>query len=173
MTHVPLPAQLCLVSEFVTPREAAAAFGVSLKTLRDWEKRGKLLSTRTPGGHRRYNIRSVEGWRELVNSSFKLCHPEYETETGLRRRSAPTEAGIEARGRLLAELGRRARVTAEEALRAADEMLAEEAGRQDGETCGTCERFWGERSPETCPRRRIRQTDFGCTQWTPIAKRRG
>lgn len=108
---MPEPAQLCLVSEFVTPREAAQRFGVSLKTLRHWDAKGRIRSTRTPGGHRRYDIESVEGWRDLDRRrgvedwACGLSSSSYQqTETGLRRRaeltaanperrSAPTEAG--------------------------------------------------------------------------------
>lgn len=94
---MPLPAQLCLVSEFVTPREAAHAFGVSLKTLRVWDSKGKIRSTRTPGGHRRYDVESVEGWRELVRHSAQEWAREQLPEPvgpgKVRRRSAPTEAG--------------------------------------------------------------------------------
>lgn len=37
-------------------REAARILGVSLDTLRRWEKAGKIKSERTPGGHRRYDL---------------------------------------------------------------------------------------------------------------------
>lgn len=34
--------------------QAARILGVSIETLRRWEKVGKLKSERTPSGHRRY-----------------------------------------------------------------------------------------------------------------------
>ena len=37
-------------------RKAAESFGVSIETVRRWEREGKLKSSRTPGGHRRYNL---------------------------------------------------------------------------------------------------------------------
>lgn len=37
-------------------REAARIIGVSLDTLRRWEKAGKIKSDRTEGGHRRYDL---------------------------------------------------------------------------------------------------------------------
>lgn len=43
----------------MTPREAAAAFGVSAKTVTRWEKAGLLHSARTLGGHRRYDRKEV------------------------------------------------------------------------------------------------------------------
>lgn len=35
--------------------EASKLLGVSKRTLRNWEKDGKLKSSRTPGNHRRYD----------------------------------------------------------------------------------------------------------------------
>ena len=35
--------------------EASELLGVSTKTLRRWEKDGKISPFRTPGGHRRYD----------------------------------------------------------------------------------------------------------------------
>lgn len=39
--------------------EASDLLGVSISTLRRWEKQGKLVSERTEGGHRRYNKNSL------------------------------------------------------------------------------------------------------------------
>jgi excisionase family DNA binding protein len=36
--------------------EACEHLKVSKNTLRRWEKDGKLISIRTPGGHRRYDL---------------------------------------------------------------------------------------------------------------------
>jgi excisionase family DNA binding protein len=38
----------------MTPAEVAAAFRVDSKTVSRWAKAGKISSTRTPGGHRRF-----------------------------------------------------------------------------------------------------------------------
>ena len=40
--------------------EAAKVMGVSVSSLRRWEKEGKISSVRTPGGHRRYRISDIE-----------------------------------------------------------------------------------------------------------------
>src|SRR5258708_1044411 len=40
--------------------EASRILGVSLDTVRRWEKRGLIHSERTPGGHRRYDISEVD-----------------------------------------------------------------------------------------------------------------
>jgi excisionase family DNA binding protein len=48
--------------------EVADMFGVHPDTIRDWDKQGILLSTRTAGGHRRYD-------REEVLKVFKLNNP--------------------------------------------------------------------------------------------------
>lgn len=43
----------------ITPRVAATLLGVSSKTLTRWAVGGHLVSTVTPGGHRRYLRDSV------------------------------------------------------------------------------------------------------------------
>ena len=39
--------------------EAAYILGVSTDSLRRWEKEGKITSTRTEGGHRRYDLTDI------------------------------------------------------------------------------------------------------------------
>ena len=45
--------------KLLTPQEVAAMFRVDPKTVTRWAKAGKLSSTRTPGGHRRYRETEV------------------------------------------------------------------------------------------------------------------
>jgi excisionase family DNA binding protein len=54
----------------LTPQEAADLLGVTVKTLHRWEADGKIKSTRTAGGHRRYDIADLIGnkRRALVGS---------------------------------------------------------------------------------------------------------
>lgn len=40
--------------------EAARILGVSITTLRRWEREGRITPGRTPGGQRRYSIADVE-----------------------------------------------------------------------------------------------------------------
>jgi len=40
--------------------EAAKILGVTTKTLRNWEKEGKLKPVRTLGKHRRYNLNEIK-----------------------------------------------------------------------------------------------------------------
>lgn len=47
-------------NEFVKISEAAKIIGVTPKTLRIWEKEGKLKSTRTFGKHRRYKVSEIK-----------------------------------------------------------------------------------------------------------------
>jgi putative resolvase len=42
------------MNTLITIREASDLLGVSIKTLRRWEKQGKISSIRTYGGHRRF-----------------------------------------------------------------------------------------------------------------------
>jgi excisionase family DNA binding protein len=39
----------------LTPGEASRRIGISMETLRRWEREGKSTPIRTPGGHRRYD----------------------------------------------------------------------------------------------------------------------
>lgn len=53
----------------VTIKEAAKDLGVSAKVLRNWEKAGlvKEAVLRTPGGHRRYDLRELH--REIEEAA--------------------------------------------------------------------------------------------------------
>ena len=55
-------------------REAAEYLGISLNTLYRIEKQGDLQPFRTPGGHRRYDVRMLneylEGTRLDKNNSY-------------------------------------------------------------------------------------------------------
>ena len=46
--------------DVLTPAQTGAIFRVGPKTLARWEKAGKITSTRTPGGHRRYARAEIE-----------------------------------------------------------------------------------------------------------------
>lgn len=48
----------------VSINEASKILGVTPKTIRIWEKEGKIKSTRTEGNHRRYNISDLIGNRK-------------------------------------------------------------------------------------------------------------
>ncbi|MFN4000911.1 MerR family DNA-binding transcriptional regulator [Microcella sp.] len=43
--------------------EVARMLGVSVGTLRNWEKSGKIATFRTPGGQRRFRAEDVEALR--------------------------------------------------------------------------------------------------------------
>jgi putative resolvase len=45
-------------------KEASDLLGVTTTTLRNWEKEGKIKSTRTEGGHRRYQVQELLGSRK-------------------------------------------------------------------------------------------------------------
>jgi putative resolvase len=48
------------MSKLISIKEAADALGVSVQTLRRWEKQGKVLPVqRTAGGQRRFNLHSL------------------------------------------------------------------------------------------------------------------
>ena len=49
------------MSNLIGVKEAAELLGVSTKTIRRWEADGKIYSTRTEGGHRRFNVSDLLG----------------------------------------------------------------------------------------------------------------
>lgn len=49
--------------EVLTPAQTASALGVSIDTLRRWEKAGKINARRTPGGQRRFPLTEVDRLR--------------------------------------------------------------------------------------------------------------
>ncbi len=57
--------------------EAAKELGVSIHTLRRWEKEGKIQSERTPNGHRRYDAAQLRGLKPYEMSKTNrptLCY---------------------------------------------------------------------------------------------------
>jgi len=47
-------------NNFIKISEAAKIIGVTTKTLRDWEKQGKIKCVRTFGKHRRYKLADIK-----------------------------------------------------------------------------------------------------------------
>lgn len=47
--------------ELLTTREAAVALGISVSTARRWSDEGRLRTTKTTGGHRRFRISDLRG----------------------------------------------------------------------------------------------------------------
>ena len=58
--------------------QSARLIGVSVSTIRSWEKKGRLLSAfRTPGGHRRFKLDSIHkacGFQPQRNSRKTICY---------------------------------------------------------------------------------------------------
>lgn len=46
--------------------EAARMLGVSVDTIRRWEGEGRIVSTRTPGNQRRFDLAEVERVRDAA-----------------------------------------------------------------------------------------------------------
>lgn len=45
---------------YITPQEAQRRYGFHPRTLVDWANDGKIECIRSPGGHRRYSVSSLE-----------------------------------------------------------------------------------------------------------------
>jgi excisionase family DNA binding protein len=63
------------MNKYVSIGQAAKMLGVSIATLRRWDKEGKLPSERTPSGHRRYLASDVATFNPLGLKSEKLTRP--------------------------------------------------------------------------------------------------
>src|SRR5688572_30410495 len=62
--------------KLVTVQEAAEYLDVHPDTLRDWENKGYIKSTRTPGGHRRFDLEELKYLMVDKNSPPKLSMTE-------------------------------------------------------------------------------------------------
>ena len=60
-------------SDYITPRQLAAAIGVSESSLKRWTDKGLLPSIKTAGGHRRLPVSGVVQF--LRTSKLRLAHP--------------------------------------------------------------------------------------------------
>lgn len=50
--------------QWVTSAQAVKTLGVCPRTLRRWDKEGKVVTRRTPGNHRLYDLQTVQGFGE-------------------------------------------------------------------------------------------------------------
>ena len=61
--------------ELMTPAEVRFAFRVDRKTVDRWRTSGKLMSVKTPGGHRRYfrlQVEAIREGRELTSAQVEI-----------------------------------------------------------------------------------------------------
>jgi excisionase family DNA binding protein len=72
--------------------EAAAVKGVSIDTLRRWEKEGKIQSVRTDGGHRRYDIDTLIDFRETRKTVAYARVSSHDQRADLERQALVLEA---------------------------------------------------------------------------------
>lgn len=87
-----------------TVGDLAQAAGVSAQTIREWERRGRLVAGRTPGGQRRFDEtarrearRLAAGRRRSHHAAAPLTPPEDGVElarTGARIRAARLRSGL-------------------------------------------------------------------------------
>ena len=64
------------MDRYVSIGEAAQILGVSVSTLRRWDREGKISSTRTSGNQRRYDLRTLrpKGARELIDRRTTVAY---------------------------------------------------------------------------------------------------
>ena len=79
--------------------EAAYILGVSTDTLRRWEKEGKITSTRTEGGHRRYDLTDI--LKDKEDEGLTILYARVSTPTQIKdldRQIAVLETYAEIKG---------------------------------------------------------------------------
>jgi putative resolvase len=72
--------------------EAAAVKGVSIDTLRRWQKEGKIQSVRTDGGHRRYDIDTLIDFKETRKTIAYARVSSHDQKSDLERQALVLEA---------------------------------------------------------------------------------
>ncbi len=80
--------------------EAAYLLGVSTDTLRRWEKEGKITSSRTEGGHRRYDLTNI--LRDKEDEGLTILYARVSTRPQLKdldRQIAVLETYADIKGR--------------------------------------------------------------------------
>ena len=59
---------------YLRPAEAAEILGMSLRRLRRLAATGRLVTVRTPGGHRRYRSDDVEAFERWIQRHSPVNH---------------------------------------------------------------------------------------------------
>lgn len=62
------------MKNFLTIQEAAGLIGVSEETLKNWEKRGKLVPRRNSLGWRLYDPQAIESGRKIILPLNEVTH---------------------------------------------------------------------------------------------------
>ena len=90
-------------------KEAAELLGVTPKTLREWEKEGKIKSVRTEGGHRRYEVSHLLGSKKSNELTIAYARvSSYEQKDDLKRQEIVLESYCAKHGydfELISDLG--------------------------------------------------------------------
>lgn len=80
-----------MYEKLISPHRASMILGVSTACLRLWEIQGKIIATRTAGGHRRYYLNSIMAIApehepiKLIEAKVK-AQPQPEPHRGIIRR---------------------------------------------------------------------------------------
>ncbi|MFN4147892.1 MAG: IS607 family transposase [Runella sp.] len=89
--------------------EASKLLGVTPKTLREWEKSGKISSIRTEGGHRRYEVKDLIGSRKEQSLTVAYARvSSHDQKEDLKRQEIVLESYCASKGydfELISDLG--------------------------------------------------------------------
>jgi predicted site-specific integrase-resolvase len=117
--------------------DAAAVLGVSITTLRRWEKAGKLKSDRTHAGHRRYDLSKLkpELFHTETSNRKTIAYarvPSHDQKTDLERQKQVLELYCARQGwtfEVIADLGSGMNYHKEGLKQLLNDILADKIGR--------------------------------------------
>jgi putative resolvase len=66
---------------YLNPKDASELFNVTVRTLFNWEKTGKIKCIRTDGNHRRYLLSSFPKIKNISSSRRKICYCRVSTKS--------------------------------------------------------------------------------------------
>lgn len=66
---------------YLNPKDASELFNVTVRTLFNWEKTGKIKCIRTNGNHRRYLLSSFPKVKNFSSSRRKICYCRVSTRS--------------------------------------------------------------------------------------------
>ena len=101
------------MSRFLSIGEASKILGVSVGTLRRWEKEGRIASVSTEGGHRRFDISAIQKDEPKTSANDKLtvCYARvssHDQAEDLKRQKEVLELYVASKGwtfEIISDLG--------------------------------------------------------------------
>lgn len=69
--------------QYLTPQQVYKQFGYHPKSLAEWADQGKIECVKSPGGHRRYPLSSLENLKNKIDTRVTVLYVRVSTRTQL------------------------------------------------------------------------------------------